>query len=218
MSDEVIEEAAPAARPSRAKLSTHIKNAARILKSQVEPLGLFGERLTKAIATLAGCATHDPVLHFHGLGIDNTAGQQEEWLSPYSDASDLERRVRLLPVDTWLTRWPVGVSHQTPFKPRLHDGPLVLYVHEGALQVSVGYSHDGERPPVVSRSVYPAGSRFEAVTPGAWVALCPLTPVVMTISGVRPIYDASITPARVLPQNLTKFLAMKVADSLTTET
>ena len=60
MSDEVIEEAPPAPR-TRAKLATHIKNAARILKSQVEPLGLFGERLTKAIATLAGCATHDPV-------------------------------------------------------------------------------------------------------------------------------------------------------------
>lgn len=198
---------------SRTSLKMHTSTALRILKRSVQPIGLMGDRMTKAIACIAGCAWHDPLLHFHGLGFDGELGR-EEWLAPYNDASDVTHRVRLLPQDTWLTRWAAAPSHQARFRAVAETGPIVIAVHDGGLQIGTGYSHDGNKPPMASRAVFSAGSRFEAVTPGAWVAICPLTEVTMTISGLHPAYDQTVTLARALPQNLITAVTLRVADNL----
>lgn len=213
MSDN-LEETDDAPRPtSRTSLKMHTATALRILRRSAQPIGLMGERLSKAIACIAGCAWHDPLLHFHGLGFDGELGR-EEWLAPYNDASDVSHRVRLLPQDTWLTRWAPAPSHQARFRPIAETGPIVIAVHEGDLQVNTGYSHDGNKPPMCSRTLLSPGSRFEAVNPGSWVALCPITEVTMTIIGLHPAYDQTVTVARALPQNLVRAVTLRVADNL----
>lgn len=199
--------------PARPSLKKCIASAARLLNKGAQPLGLMGERLSKAIATIAGCAMHDANLHFTGLAFDGALGR-EEWMAPYSDFSDVTHRVRLVPDDTWVTRWSPGVPHQAPFKPYPKSGPVVIYVHEGELQIGVGYSSDGEKPPMASRQVLGPGSRFEAVNPGTWLALCPLTEVTMTVIGLRPAYDHNATSAKVLQQTLMRHVALSIADSL----
>lgn len=205
-----VDSGAPAPRVS---LKRHIAAAARILNDGPQPLGLMGERLSKAVATIAGCAMHDPALHFTGLSFDGVLGR-EEWLAPYSDASDVTRRVRLIPEDTWITRWAPGQTHQAPFRPLAKNGPVAIYIHSGALQVSDGFSVDGEKPPMAGRMVLTAGSRFEATKPGTWLALCPLVETTMTVIGMKPSYDLVTTHARVLQQTLVCFIARSIADNL----
>lgn len=198
---------------SRPSLKRYIGAATRVVNKGARPTGLMGERLNKAVATFIGCAMHDPTLHFAGLAFEGALGH-EDWLAAYNDASDVGRRVRYLPDDTWLTRWAPGPAHQAAFAPRSKHGPVVIYVHEGYLQVHVGYSGDGEKPIVASRMVLGPGSRFEAANPGAWTALCPLTDVTMTTIGLSPSYDINVTAARVVQQTVIKSLAANLAASV----
>lgn len=199
---------------SRPSLKKYVSSAARLLNKSPQPLGLMGDRLSKAVATMAGCAMHDANLHFTGLSFEGPLGR-EEWVAPYNDHSEeISRRVRLVPSDTWLTRWMAGTTHQAPFKPYPKHGPVVLYVHDGYLQVSCGYSADGEKPPMTSRQVLGPNSRFEAANPGGWIAFCPLTDVTMTTIGLQPNYDMTTTAARVLPQTLIRYIAQQAADSI----
>lgn len=198
---------------SRPGLKKYLGAATRVLNRGVRPMGLMGERLNKAIATFVGCAMHDPTLHLAGLSFDGPLGR-EDWIAAWSDASDIARRTRYLPDDTWLTRWAPGPTHQAPFLPRSKHGPIVLYVHEGTLQVAVGYSSDGEKPAVAARMVLGPGARFEAANPGTWTALCPLEEVTMTVIGLQPEYDLNVVQARVVTQNALKALAANLASSV----
>ncbi len=199
-------------RPMSEKMSLRacLDAAARPFKGEKLP-GIMGPRLTSAVTTHVGCAMHSPNDHFHPIAFDGR-DCREEWLKAYETVDPNNGPANPLTAqDVYLVRLGNCEPSKATFRPL--EGAVTMYVHSGAAHLMVGHSADGTRPPFTARVVLSRGSRFELVQPGTWWALAPIGSAVVTIVGMRPVYDKTVDDVRGLPPVAIKNIAITTLET-----